>query len=170
MTGDLRQATGAAALPDDPDLEAAETPAGAPRPVHLRPGHLLLVAAGGALGTAARAALAEAFPPVDGVPYTILAINVGGAFLLGMLLDLLARRGPDRGRRRTLRLLIGTGFLGGFTTYSALAADSAVLIGHGMAGAGIGYALATLFIGAGMTWAGMAVGGLLHRTRERRRA
>ncbi len=38
--------------------------------------------------------------------------------MLGALLESLARRGPDEGRRRAIRLLVGTGGLGGFTTYS----------------------------------------------------
>jgi CrcB protein len=97
-------------------------------------------------------------PPVKGIPYTIFGINVLGAFLLGVLLQGLSRREPDLGRRRTLRLLLGTGFLGGFTTYSALATDSAALIGNGASGAGVAYALATVLAGAVATWCGIAAG------------
>ena len=151
------------ALPIDPDVDADESVSGAPRPVHLRPSTLAVVFAGGAVGTAAREALSLAFPPVDGVPYAILVINVVGAFLLGVLLEALVRRGPDHGRRRTLRLLLGTGVLGGFTTYSALAADTAALLGSGAAPAGILYALGTVLIGAVATWAGIAVAAAAHR-------
>ena len=56
-----------------------------------------------------------------------LGINVVGAFLLGTLLELLADRSIDAGGSRRIRLTPGTGVLGGFTTYSALAADTATL-------------------------------------------
>jgi len=146
-------------LPRDPDTEVED---GAARPVHLRPAYVVIVAAGGAAGASAREALALAFPAVNGIPYTILAINVVGALLLGLLVESLARRGPDHGRRRTLRLLLGTGVLGGFTTYSALATDAARLIADGRAAAGITYGLATVMIGAVVTWAGIALGVLTH--------
>lgn len=149
-------------LPVDPDLDVDETPSGDPRPVHLRPPYLALVFAGGTVGTAAREALSLAFPPINGIPYAIFGINVLGAFLLGVLLDALARRGPDHGRRRTLRLLLGTGVMGGFTTYSALATDTAALIGGG-AVAGIGYGILTVVIGAAATWAGIATAAVTHR-------
>lgn len=150
-------------LPDDPDLEVDRAPAGTPRPVHLQVPFLLLVFVGGVIGTAARAGLALAFPPVHGIPFSILAINLTGAFALGLLLEWLARRGPDEGRRRALRLFCGTGVIGGYTTYSALAADTAALIGGGSAWAGIGYAVVTVLVGGLATWAGIALGALVRR-------
>lgn len=135
------------------------------RLAHRRPALLALVVIGGTFGTAARQALSLAFPPAGGVPYVILGINVGGAFLLGVLLDAVSRRGPDRVRRRTLRLLLGTGFLGGFTTYSALATDAAALVGEGRAGAGGAYALATVLIGAVASYAGIALAAATHRNK-----
>lgn len=158
------------ALPIDPDVDADQTPAGAPRPVHLRASSLAIVFAGGAVGTLAREALSVAFPPVDGVSYTTLAINVAGAFLLGVLLETLARRGPDHGHRRTLRLLLGTGVMGGFTTYSALATDTARLLRDGAVAPALLYALGTVVVGAAATWAGIAAGGGIHRRVRRERA
>lgn len=49
---------------------------------------------------------------------------MSGAFCLGLVLTILARLGPDEGRRRDLRLTLGTGLLGGFTTYSLLAVQT----------------------------------------------
>lgn len=147
------------------------------RPVHLRWRYVGLVAVGGVFGTAAREALALALPlrvpAAGGFPLAILLINVGGAFLLGLLLEALTRRGPDSGWRRTLRLLLGTGFLGGFTTYSALAADTALLLGDpvaGHVGVAVGYALGSVLAGAIATWAGIAVGAAASRGRTGPRA
>ena len=126
------------------------------RPVHLRQPYLGLALIGGTFGTAAREAITLAFPSADGIPWAIFAVNILGAFLLGLLLDALARMGPDEGRRRRLRIVLGTGFMGGFTTYSALATDTASLLGEGDVGAGIAYGLGTVLAGGLATWAGIA--------------
>ncbi|MGO4692285.1 fluoride efflux transporter FluC [Glaciibacter sp. 2TAF33] len=127
-----------------------------------------LVAVGGVFGTAAREGLTLALPvripAAGGFPLAILLINLGGAFLLGWLLEALTRRGPDAGRRRTLRLLLGTGFLGGFTTYSALATDTALILGDHV-GIAVGYSLGSVVAGALATWAGIAVGAAASRHR-----
>ncbi|MFD1720717.1 fluoride efflux transporter FluC [Amnibacterium endophyticum] len=132
-------------------------------PLHLRPAAIGLVAAGGALGTAAREGLALGVPDVGRLPLAVLVANVAGAFVLGLLLDALARLGPDEGGRRRVRLLVGTGFCGGFTTYSALATSTAVLLGDGAAGTGLLYAAATLLLGAAASAAGIACGALAGR-------
>ncbi|MDP9737319.1 MULTISPECIES: fluoride efflux transporter FluC [unclassified Curtobacterium] len=129
------------------------------RPPHLRWRYLGLVALGGAIGTGVRAALAAAFPAVDGISWTILGINVVGAFCLGVLLEALAHAGPDLGRRRALRLFVGTGVLGGFTTYSTLADDTARLLDVGHWGAGAGYALLSVVLGLAAAAAGAWVAG-----------
>ena len=148
-------------LPADSDTEVDDTPAGAVRPSHLRWSHLGLVAAGGALGTAGREALSLAHPAAaGGFPVTTFLINAVGAFLLGFLLEYLTRGGPDEGHRRSLRLLLGTGVLGGFTTYSALATDTAVLT-SGSTGLAFGYAAATLVVGVVASTVGIAAGSAL---------
>lgn len=136
------------------------------RPVHLRLPYLGLALLGGTAGTAAREALGLLVPPGYGIPFAIFAVNVIGAFLLGLLLDALARRGPDEGRRRRMRIMIGTGFMGGFTTYSALATDTAVLIGDGAASIGGVYAIATVLLGGLATWAGIATATFAHGRRR----
>lgn len=82
---------------------------------------LLLAIVGGAIGVALRAALITPFgagthPLV--VPAITLAINLAGAFLLGVVVGRLAGRHPH------LRIFAGTGVLGGFTTYSAFAVQA----------------------------------------------
>lgn len=129
----------------------------APR-FYLRRSLLLLVFLGGALGTAARQALGMLFPEASVVPVSIFIANILGAFLLGMLLEALSRRGRDVGRRRSLRLLLGTGFMGGFTTYSALATGTMQLLHSGAMPWALAYPLGTVILGALATWCGIAVG------------
>lgn len=149
-------------LPLDPDVGVDDppgprTPPGH-RPPYRDPRALALVFLGGSLGTAAREALGLAIPPLDGVAWTVVGINICGAFLLGLLLEALARRDPDHGRNRLLRLLLGTGFMGGFTTYSTLATDTALLLGEGRAVPAVTFALGTVLVGAVATWGGIAAG------------
>ncbi|GAB2539475.1 CrcB family protein [Brachybacterium huguangmaarense] len=128
------------------------------RPLHRSPAALALVLLGGTLGTAAREALTLAVPPVAGLPAALLLANLAGALLLGVLLEALARRGPDLGTRRSLRLLLGTGALGGFTSYSALSlAVAQGLLGTGTELAGIAYGLGSVAAGALATVAGIAL-------------
>ena len=143
-------------------------PVATPRPVHLRWRYLALVFAGGTVGTALRELLAISVPPVAGVAVVIVGINIVGAFLLGLLLETLTRRGPDEGRRRELRLLLGTGVLGGFTTYSALATDTSLLLADNRLGTALLYALGTVVVGALASWAGIGAGAALHRRRADR--
>jgi fluoride exporter len=135
------------------------------RAVHLRPSMLAVVAVGGTVGTAVREAIALAVPAVGDVRVAILAINVVGAFVLGVLLEALVRRGADVGRRRLLRLGLGTGFCGGFTTYSALAVGAAELLRDGATAAGAAYAAGSVLLGAMAAWAGVAVGTAIGRDR-----
>lgn len=97
-------------------------------PLHRTPRALLAVGAGGALGTSVRAAADAILGTAPPLPPATLTVNLVGAFALGLLLGRLAGLGPDEGTRRDLRLLAGTGVLGGFTTYSSFAAQGAALL------------------------------------------
>lgn len=127
-------------------------------PYHLRPGALVLVFLGGCTGTGARVMLTDAMPLVGGVPAVTVGINVIGAFFLGLLLEALIRRGPDTRAPRSLRLLLGTGFLGGFTTYSALSLDTAVLLTEGRPGLAALYGLGSVVLGLLAAAGGIACG------------
>ncbi|MEF2975824.1 fluoride efflux transporter CrcB [Subtercola sp. YIM 133946] len=153
-------------LPVDSDTEVGESQAGAARPVHFRLANLGLVALGGAVGTAVRFVIVDAFPTISGLPVPVLAINLLGAFALGLLLDTLARLGPDQGTRQRLRLLLGTGVLGGFTTYSTLSVDTVTLLHGGHVVEATLYALGTLVFGAVATIAGIALGSTIQRRRQ----
>ena len=143
-------------LPLDPDLDADEGPGGEPLPVHLNWRFLGLVAIGGAFGTASRHLLGDAIGTTHDFPLGTFLINIAGAFLLGVLLETLVRLGHDAGHRRTLRLLLGTGFLGGFTTYSALAVDTDSLLRADHLGTAAAYALGTVVLGLIASVAGIA--------------
>ncbi len=154
-------------LPRDPDVE---TDAGAARsqvPVHLGASAGALVVVGGAIGTFLRYALSQVIPAWQGIPVAILLVNVVGAFLLGLLIELLARGGPDHGGRRAIRLFAGTGVLGGFTTYSTFALDTDGLLQAAQVGGSVLYALTTVVVGAAASVAGIALGAALHRSRAR---
>ena len=124
-----------------------------------------IVAAGGAVGTGLRYGISLSMPTPAVVPLATLGINVVGAFLLGVLLEGLAHHGRDDAPSRRIRLGIGTGGLGGFTTYSALATET-VTIGVAHLGLAIGYALGTVVIGAAASIAGIALARTLNRRHE----
>ena len=135
------------ALPHDPDVEVDEDSLGRPLAMHLTPTAIALVFVGGSLGVLARAGLDHRFPAGTGFPATTFAVNVGGALALAVLIETLAVRGPDAGHRRALRLLLGTGVLGGFTTYSALAVQTDTLLRSGQAVTALVYAAGTVAVG-----------------------
>lgn len=92
------------------------------------PASLLLIAGGGMLGTLIRYGLATAHSVQAGVwPWVTFWINIVGSAVLGALLDGLAATGPDDGWRRRVRLAVGTGLLGGFTTYSTFSVEIVTL-------------------------------------------
>ena len=128
------------------------------RPRHLTLSALALVAAGGMAGTAARYAITLLVPSRHGWPVATLSVNLIGAFVLGVVLEALARRGPDQGGRRSARLVVGTGFCGGFTTYSALAVDVDLLLRAGQAGTAVAYGLTTVVVGFGVCALGIWIG------------
>lgn len=86
----------------------------------MTPRRLLLVFAGGSLGTAARLAVGLWIPDAGGIPYATLLVNVLGALLIGVVA---ARFASTAG----LRVFLGTGVLGGFTTYSAFMTGAVTL-------------------------------------------
>ena len=144
-------------------------PAGAtlrPRRLYTRASFLATVLVGGAVGTLLRYLFEEAAPAVPGRwPWTTFWINVAGSFILGALLTALARSGPDQGWRRSARLGLGTGFCGGFTTYSTFIIEVDNLVRGGWVGTGVGYALVSVLVGVAAALAGV----LIARSWPRRR-
>ena len=125
---------------------------------------------GGMLGTTARAHLEESFAaPAGSWPWATFGINMVGSFVLGLLLEVLARTGADEGWRRAVRVGVGTGVIGGFTTYSTFIVETGLLLRGGHWGTAAGYALASLVLGLVSAWAGAALGAVAKRPARGRR-
>ena len=102
----------------------------------------MAVGLGGAVGALARAGVADLWPqPARGWTWSTLVVNATGSALLGVLLVLLARRFPHD---RYARPLLGTGVLGGYTTFSTLSVDAAQLVRFDRPGVALGYVAASI--------------------------
>jgi CrcB protein len=134
-----------------------------PEPGPLTPHLVGLVGLGGVLGTAARYGADQWMPAGNGFPWATFTVNLIGALILGVLLEQLSRRGPDTGRLRQLRVLVGTGFCGGLTTYSTLAVEADLLVRAHRDGLAATYALASVVAGVAVAALGIAAGARAHR-------
>ena len=125
-------------------------------------GTAVLVAVGGAAGTLARYGVSRiASDNPDAWPWGTFAANLVGAFLLGLLVEALARREGSPATAKRLRLLLGTGFCGGLTTFSTLAVETDLLARGDRAELAITYLAVSVAAGVVVAVAGMRVG---HRT------
>jgi CrcB protein len=125
--------------------------------VRARPAPLPLIALGGAVGAAARYQLTVTFPVHAGrFPVTTFAINISGAFLLGVLLEWLTRH---RDETHWARWLLGVGVLGAFTTFSTMAVELTELGRDGHTLLAVGYATASLVVGVAAVLAGLLTAG-----------
>jgi CrcB protein len=151
-----------ARLPIDPDLAPDDPgePSATHRPaVHVHRSRqvdvLAAVAAGGFLGALGRYELCLAWPTAAGrFPWTTFTINVSGAFLLGLVLTTLLER---VGAAKYVRPFFCVGVLGAWTTMSTFAVEGDLLLRDGHVATAVLYALATLVVGTGATWIGLAL-------------
>lgn len=115
----------------------------------------LLVALGGATGSLARYVLQGQtlrwFGP--GWPYGTFAANLIGGLLMGLLVGFLAHRGGADQER--LRVLLGVGVLGGFTTFSAFSLDTALMIQRRDYGDAFSYAAASVLLSIAALFVGL---------------
>ncbi|SDD15341.1 fluoride efflux transporter FluC [Streptomyces prasinopilosus] len=111
---------------------------------------LAVVALGGGAGAAARHAAALRWPtPADGFPWTTLGVNITGCALIGVLMVIITEA---RTAHPLVRPLLGTGFLGGFTTFSAYAVDGHTLFAGGGRGLALTYLAVTPLAALGAVW------------------
>ena len=138
------------------------------RPHHLDPRLVALVAIGGAVGTSARYAVSTSVAASGEWPTATFTVNIAGAFLLGALLEALLRRGAESSRGRLVRLGLGTGVLGGFTTFSALALEIERLLAGGSTGTALAYTGSSLVLGFLACLLGVVVAARHHSWRHGR--
>jgi CrcB protein len=111
----------------------------------------LLVAVGGVLGVLARYGISRLTLHTEALLWSTLGINVGGSFLLGLLV-------AEHWFDRDLREAIGVGFLGGFTTFSTFSVQVVMDVDAGEPGRAFGYLAASVVGGVAAAAAGYALG------------
>ncbi|MDH1113138.1 fluoride efflux transporter CrcB [Rhizobium pusense] len=119
--------------------------------------NIVLVAAGGAIGSVFRYLVGVWSVRLAGVnfPWGTLTVNVVGSFLIGLLVELVARR---LNAPMEMRLFLVTGVLGGFTTFSSFSLDAVSLFERGALGLSAVYVLASLSVSIAAVFAGLALG------------
>lgn len=127
--------------------------------------HLLIVAAGGAIGAALRHLVGLGALRLIGsaFPFATMSVNIAGSFAMGALVAWLALKaditgwpGAIFGTGQNLRLFLATGVLGGFTTFSAFSLDAMLLWERGEAGLAAFYVLGSVTLSLGGLIAGLA--------------
>jgi CrcB protein len=114
---------------------------------------LLVVAAGGAVGSITRWGVGRLLPwSVDRFPWATLLENVSGALALGSLMIALHDRRPAS---RYARPFLGVGVLGGYTTFSTYALESRDLLAAGRSVAAMAYLFVSPVAGIGAVWLGI---------------
>ncbi|MEJ6008312.1 fluoride efflux transporter CrcB [Novosphingobium aquae] len=119
-----------------------------------------LVALGGGLGAWLRfltgVAWTRAIGPAAATafPLATLSVNVIGSLAMGLLAGWLARSGTAG---ESLRLMLGVGVLGGFTTFSAFSLEFALLVERGELGTAMAYVAVSLIAGFAALFAGLFV-------------
>lgn len=113
------------------------------------------VAVGGGLGAAARYGAALAWPTGGSdFPWTTLLVNATGCAAIGVLMVVVSDVWVAH---RLVRPFLGTGVLGGFTTFSTYAVDVRRLVGDGQLVVAMVYAVATVVGALAMVWAASVV-------------
>ena len=117
----------------------------------------LLVGVGGFFGSIARYATSRSIDARFNsiFPYGTLTVNLIGSFILGFVIAWAAKKS---GGGENLKLLLATGFCGGFTTFSAFAFENLNLIEQRMTGNAILYISVSLIFGVLAVYGGLQLG------------
>lgn len=119
---------------------------------------LLVIAAGGAIGSLARWGLGEALDAGAGdFPWATFVENVSGAFALGVVMVLAVDVWPPT---RYVRPFLGVGVLGGYTTFSTYMLDTRDLVAADRVPLAATYLFGTLGLGLLAVWLGIVLARL----------
>ena len=113
--------------------------------------NVLMVMIGGFFGAISRFLLSEWIHTGSGFSLATFLINLSGCFFLGWFLTFVGQRKKVRAE---FTLLIGTGFTGAFTTFSAFSLETLELFEAGHLSMGIIYVLGSTVFGLTLTYAG----------------
>lgn len=114
---------------------------------------ILFVGAGGALGSVLRygtGQLIDTYFP-GRFPLATLGINILGCFIIGVLMAYFL----EQQQAHHARLFLITGFCGGYTTFSAFAAENLDLIQQGQLISAMFYIFLSVIVGIAAVWAGL---------------
>jgi CrcB protein len=119
---------------------------------------LALVALAGALGALGRYAVHGLVQSrtASRFPYGTFVVNVSGSFALGLVVGLLTYQGLDP----DVRTVVGTGFIGAYTTFSSFSYDTFALFEAGASRAALVDALGSIAVGLVAATAGFALAGV----------
>jgi len=118
----------------------------------------LMIAIAGALGVLARHTVQTIVPRHGDVPWGTFVVNVTGAFAIGVIVVIVVHRfSTPMWVQETLTV----GFLGGYTTFSALALETFVLAEKGRTALAFGYSLGTMAAGLLAVFAATRLGRLI---------
>jgi CrcB protein len=118
----------------------------------LAPVNFLAIGIGAALGAWLRWLLALGMNGSGGIPLGTLAANLGGGYVIGVMVALVAAH-PDW--PEWVRLACITGFLGGLTTFSTFSAETVGMIERGNFATALGYSAISLLGSLALTAAGL---------------
>ena len=116
---------------------------------------ILIVALGGAVGSVLRYKLggfALHHTQAWDFPVSTFGVNVIGCFVIGVLAALVEHHDL---LSPSMRLILFTGLLGGFTTFSAFGYESVFLLRRGLISVAVGYVLLSVVCGLGAVFLGL---------------
>jgi CrcB protein len=117
---------------------------------------LILVGIGGAAGSMMRFAVSYATSKLfaGSFPAATFIVNITGCFLIGLFIAQL----PVTNNALQWRMLLVTGFCGGYTTFSAFAYENLQLFNNNQSLVAVGYIFASVLLGIAAVWLGLKTG------------